>query len=152
MQKGGRFGLVTAVSAAKSMYHRTLLKMTDMEQTYDVSKYSPIDKANLYYAIALDNDDEAEQVNYLIAALHQAQKGGLKPIDFLIERMSNIPQKQFHNATHKTRSRLAGNTQKCTGGCDACSAEKCQPKISVSVGEVLDEWRNAYPPCCEADE
>lgn len=143
MPKGGRFGLVISVSVARSMYHQTLWKMTNMERTYDVSKYSPIDKANLYFEIALDSENEAEQVNYLIAALHQAQKGGLTPINFLIERMSNLPVNKFRDATENIKTRSLGHNRKCTGVCDNCNTEGFNPKISVSLGEVLAGYKNA---------
>lgn len=114
-----------------------------MSQNFDVSKYTPKDKANLYFGVAQDTDDAATQVNYLIPALHQAQLAGISPVDFLIERLSNLPVNDFCDAINRARMQSAGVTPQCTGGCDSCGANRCQPKISVSVGEVLEDYRNA---------
>ena len=114
-----------------------------MERNFDVSKYTPKDKANLYFAVAVDSKDATEQVNYLIPALHQAQLAGISPVDFMIERLSDLPINVFSDAVKRTRMQNSGVAPKCTGSCDSCGADRCQPKISVSVGEVLENYGNA---------
>lgn len=144
-----RFGSVVSASVLKGMYPQTRLKMTD--RNFDVSRYSAMDKANLYFEIAIEEANANEQRNMLTASLYQASMAEVKPLDFLVEKISRLTIGQYENArTNIARTRNPDLIPKCSNGCNDNCAAGCQSKISLSVGEILENYINvSFEDCGE---
>ena len=116
-----------------------------IKPTYDVSRYSAMDKANLYFAIAIDETDRQEQYNMLIAVLYQSSMAGVSPIDYLIEKITDLPLKSYEDAKFNiARIRNPELIKKLGSGGDTDTPQEGKRKIAVSIGEVLDQYHDIF--------
>lgn len=116
--------------------------MTELHN-FDLSRHTPLDKANFYFEMAIDCANKDDQFYYLVPALSYAQKAGLSPIDFLVDKIIKLPITYITDASNNaTGTRDIESDTKCQGSCDSGCAARCQSKISVSLAEILENFRD----------
>jgi len=115
--------------------------MTELN-SFDLSRHTPLDKANFYFEMAMDCANKDDQFYYLVPAFSFAQSAGLAPVAFLIDKITKLPITYIADATdNQTGNRDTELDTKCTGSCNSGCATGCQSKISVSLAEILEKYR-----------